>query len=261
MPSFEFEVEYAKSGRAACKQCKGKIEQGALRLGIKQAAANVDSEDAAARQMAHTAEATKWHHVDCFPKIRGAPWFKKNLPDASACRGFDALTSDDQEKVKAVYAQCVGATPAVENATPQKGAKRKAAEAEGSAQKAAKVAETGAASAQGMLTDEQYKSLETARMELQKKNGAALSALLAKNGLPKSGKKDELVERAAECKVLGVPPACPTCQKAKLKWARDTGLFSCPGFFCEEAKRFKKCKGPSKDADQSFVRTAWQELC
>jgi len=43
---------------------------------------------------------------------------------------------------------------------------------------------------------------------LAKRSVAQLSASLSKNGLPKSGKKDELVERVAECRILGVPPFC-----------------------------------------------------
>jgi len=86
-----------------------------------------------------------------------------------------------------------------------------------------------------------------------------LGALLQKNGLPKAGKKDELVERCAESKVLGVPPECPTCEKAKLKFAMATGKFSCPGFFDSEEKRFKRCKGPG-DAAADLQRTAWLEL-
>lgn len=32
MAELPFQAEYAKSGRASCKGCKGKIEQGSLRL-------------------------------------------------------------------------------------------------------------------------------------------------------------------------------------------------------------------------------------
>lgn len=34
MTDLPFQAEYAKSGRAACKGCKQKIDQGALRIAI-----------------------------------------------------------------------------------------------------------------------------------------------------------------------------------------------------------------------------------
>ena len=61
-----------------------------------------------------------------------------------------------------------------------------------------------------------------------------LEAQLFTNGLPNSGTNEELLDRIAECTVLGVPPLCPTCSKARLRWAWDEG-FSCPGFFDGDA--------------------------
>jgi len=112
--------------------------------------------------------------------------------------------------------------------------------------------------AASVLSDDQAKAVEDARAEFAKKSVAALGLLLAKNGLSKSGRKDELVERVAECKALGVPPLCSNCNKAKLRWSKTTGAFSCPGFFDDEAKHFKKCKGPGDGAE--IVRTPWEEL-
>eukprot|EP00929_Paragymnodinium_shiwhaense_P031604 TRINITY_DN17665_c0_g1_i1.p1 TRINITY_DN17665_c0_g1~~TRINITY_DN17665_c0_g1_i1.p1 ORF type:complete len:208 (-),score=40.20 TRINITY_DN17665_c0_g1_i1:170-793(-) len=74
--------------------------------------------------------------------------------------------------------------------------------------------------------------------------------------MPKAGKKDELVERIAECLVLGgVPPLCSTCDTARLKYNRTTGQYACPGFFDETNKRMAKCKGAGKDA--KIDRVAW----
>jgi hypothetical protein len=279
MPNFKFEVEYAKSGRAACKQCKDKIAQGALRLGMKDdASAGGEEEDAAARQMAHTALSVKWHHLECFHKVRGKAWCKKNLPeDMAEYAGFGDLREADQERVIAVLKACregVPPPPAPEGTgsselpvaeeTPKKRGKKADGAEDGSNVKRAKKGSADASAAEAapkgvLLTEEQEKALETVRASLSKMNAAALGSLLAKNGLPKSGKKEELVERAVEAKALGVPPICTTCNKVKLRFARSTGVFSCPGFFCEEAKRFKKCKGPGPDAE--LKRTAWQELC
>merc|ERR1711959_350783 len=83
------------------------------------------------------------------------------------------------------------------------------------------------------------------------------SALFLRNGLPKTGRKDELIDRVAENQVLGVPPTCDVCEKRKLVWSRGTGKFSCPGFFDDETKAFKRCKGP---VGTELQRTPWQEL-
>lgn len=274
MPTFQFEFEYAKSGRAACKQCKEKIAQGAIRIGLKALTDSEGAEDAADRQRAHTLEATKWYHSSCFQSFRGTAWFKKNLPEnASECGGFEELNTNDQPQVQAIFKACRGEGPApaltpdipkAEASTPEtKGKKRTAATKaeDGSSTKAAKKASKAPAVEANPPSQEDLDAIEAAKAEFSKKSIAALGMLLAKNGLPKSGKKEEILERAAEAKALGVPPECPTCTKAKLRWSKVTGTFSCPGFFDDEAKHFKKCKGPAAAGpDVSLVRTPWQEL-
>lgn len=264
-PTHVFEVEYAKSGRAGCKQCKAKIDKDALRVGHKIVSEGAEEgvEDAAARQASHMMESTKWYHRDCFSLMKGKAWFKKNLPEsASSCTGFEALKQEDQEIVTAIFAMCKGDSPdGVVADTPTPCRKRGAPgdEQEGSAKKQPKIEAPLAVVSQGVLTDDQFKAFQATKDELAKKSVAQLGALLAKNGLPKSGAKAALVERAAECKALGgVPPVCPTCEKGRLQFSRITGGISCPGFFDEAAGRRKNCKGPS--ADFTMVRTPWQEL-
>jgi len=264
-PQHVFEVEYAKSGRAGCKHCKAKIDKDALRIGHKTVAqaAEDGGEDAAARANSHMLESTKWYHRECFSLMKGKAWFKKNLPEnASSCSGFETLKTEDQEVVTKTFAICRGESGDANVAdmpTPSKKREAPGDTQEGSAQKQRKLETTAApALAQGVLTDDQFKAFQVAKDEFAKKNVAQLGAMLAKNGLPKSGAKQLLVERAAECKALGVPPACPTCEKGRLQFSRVTGGISCPGFFDDDAARFKKCKGPS--ADFSMVRTEWQEL-
>ena len=52
--------------------------------------------------------------------------------------------------------------------------------------------------------------------------------MVSKNGLPKTGKKEDLVNRAAESIVLGVPPECPVCSRPdkvkRFRWNRETGI-------------------------------------
>mmetsp|Transcript_5750 Transcript_5750/g.10349 ORF Transcript_5750/g.10349 Transcript_5750/m.10349 type:complete len:272 (+) Transcript_5750:51-866(+) len=269
MPSFQFELEYAKSNRSACKHCKEKIDKDAIRIGIKAVAAVDEEADASARQKVHSMEATKWHHSGCFQKAKGQVWFKKNLPqEAKSCPGYDALKAEDQAKVEAIFAACRGgsAAEAEEASTPLAGKKRAAAAVDGkstegeSTQKKSRffADKENKEPTASVLSQKETDAVEAVKAEFGKKNIEALKLLLAKNGLPKAGRKDELLERVAEAKALGVPPTCSTCNKVKLRFSKATGSFSCPGSFDEEAKRFKKCKGPEDGAD--IVRTPWEEL-
>ena len=253
MPIFGFELEYAKSNRSACKHCKEKIEKGAVRIGLK-VLTDTGAEDAESRKKAHAMESAKWHHEGCFPKIKGKAWFRQHLPeDVETITGFDLLKEEDAQRVKLLLQSCRGED--VEEATP-KDKKRKADPDEKKSTKKSKFfADQEAPSA---LSSEEQKSIETVKAELSKKNAAALGAMLTQNGLPKSGRKEELLDRVAEAKALGVPPLCPLCEKKKLLFSKVTGCYSCPGYFDEEAKHFRKCKGPGDGA--TLVRTRWQEL-
>jgi len=271
MPGFSVEVEYAKSNRAACKHCKAKIDKDTVRLGIKQLAgeAPAGDEEGASRQNAHMMEAVKWHHFSCLQRARGPAWFKKHFPGsaAEAFAGLDGLRSEDQEVVEALLRACrgEGEMPEVPRAasttaeeTPSKsaaaGRKRKAgAGAEEPPEKSPKPA------AAAGLSAEQLASIAAAKADLAKKSVAGLGVLLAKNGLPKSGRKDELLDRCAESKALGVPPTCTLCEKVKLKFSRDSGRYSCPGYFDSDDKVFKRCKGPGGESTAELQRTPWQE--
>eukprot|EP00747_Dinoflagellata_sp_TGD_P126834 gnl/TRDRNA2_/TRDRNA2_174318_c2_seq1.p1 gnl/TRDRNA2_/TRDRNA2_174318_c2~~gnl/TRDRNA2_/TRDRNA2_174318_c2_seq1.p1 ORF type:complete len:254 (-),score=81.81 gnl/TRDRNA2_/TRDRNA2_174318_c2_seq1:421-1182(-) len=252
MPGFAFEVEYAKSNRAACKQCKEKIDKGAVRLGFKQVA--LEGEAA----LDHVAEATKWHHAECFSKAKGIAWFKKNLCAIDQLAGTSDLKDEDRERVIEIFKVCKGEA-SLESPQKTDGPDSKKRPAAGAAdgESSSKAAKT-AADSQGLLTAEQAEKIAEVKAAISKKNAAALGAMLAKNGLAKTGRKDELVERIAENQVLGVPPSCPTCEKGKLKWSRVTGKFSCPGYFDDDSKAFKRCKGPAADAE--IERVPWQEL-
>ena len=108
MPSFAFEIEYAKSGRAACRKCKGKIENKAVRVGMLRCRGHRYAGGAAAHMCC------MWHHVDCFPQSKGAKWFNTHLtPEvAETVTGLDALTAEDQETVQTLFKACRGECPA-----------------------------------------------------------------------------------------------------------------------------------------------------
>lgn len=173
-------------------------------------------------------------------------------------KGFNDMKEEDCAKLSALFSVCRGEGETQQENdlnTPSKSSppnKRKITAAEESSPKVAKLL------SKGTLTEEQFAAVNEVKSLLTKSNLSMLSALLAKNGLPKSGRKEELTERIAESKVLGVPPKCPMCEKATLKWSRETGVFTCPGYFDEEAKSMKRCKGPGEGA--TVERIPWQEL-
>ncbi|KAL4708395.1 hypothetical protein ACJJTC_019631 [Scirpophaga incertulas] len=81
MAELPFQAEYAKSGRASCKNCKQKIDQGTLRI-----ARMVQS-------AFHDGKQPNWYHEDCF--------FEKQRPTTFSDIGnFNKLKSQDQKKIK-----------------------------------------------------------------------------------------------------------------------------------------------------------------
>ncbi|XP_045493688.1 poly [ADP-ribose] polymerase-like [Colias croceus] len=81
MSDLPYQVEYAKSGRASCKACKQKIDQGALRIAIM------------VQSAFHDGKQPNWHHEECF--------FKKKCPTSIAeISNFNKLTHNDQKKIK-----------------------------------------------------------------------------------------------------------------------------------------------------------------
>eukprot|EP00812_Abedinium_dasypus_P012152 NODE_5678_length_563_cov_230.612205.p3 GENE.NODE_5678_length_563_cov_230.612205~~NODE_5678_length_563_cov_230.612205.p3 ORF type:complete len:85 (+),score=28.35 NODE_5678_length_563_cov_230.612205:178-432(+) len=82
---------------------------------------------------------------------------------------------------------------------------------------------------------------------------ARMMAELAKNKQVKKGKKDELVQRIAEGRVLGALPTCPKCTKSKVKWSRVGGIYSCPGAV-DGGGNWRRC---NFHANQ-IARTPWK---
>uniref|UniRef100_A0A0D6R2Q3 PARP-type domain-containing protein n=1 Tax=Araucaria cunninghamii TaxID=56994 RepID=A0A0D6R2Q3_ARACU len=77
-------VEYAKSARAACKQCGNNIAKGCIRLGVvSKAAGGFDM--------------TRWHHLQCFKSQIG-------ITSAETIKGFSLLKASDQQSLKSLVA-------------------------------------------------------------------------------------------------------------------------------------------------------------
>lgn len=89
MTDLPYQAEYAKTGRAACKGCKEKIDQGAVRIAIMVQSAFFDGKQ------------PNWHHEECF--------FKKQRPTSVADIGnFNKLKSNDQKRIKSIMENSTG---------------------------------------------------------------------------------------------------------------------------------------------------------
>ncbi|XP_069975958.1 poly [ADP-ribose] polymerase 1-like [Penaeus vannamei] len=81
MEDLPYRVEYAKSGRASCKTCKGNIAKDTLRLAVMVQSPMFDG------------KVPNWYHQKCF--------FIKQRPKTVADIGnFDSVRWEDQEKIK-----------------------------------------------------------------------------------------------------------------------------------------------------------------
>eukprot|EP00920_Eleutheroschizon_duboscqi_P031635 GHVT01076258.1.p1 GENE.GHVT01076258.1~~GHVT01076258.1.p1 ORF type:complete len:323 (-),score=81.44 GHVT01076258.1:2045-3013(-) len=97
--------------------------------------------------------------------------------------------------------------------------------------------------------------VQAAAEALRRKSMTQLKEMLRKNKQKLGGVKDELINRVAECQVLGALPICPTCEKSLVQFVPDKNIFKCPGYWDEEARHFKRC--PFK-ADK-IERPPWEE--
>ncbi|XP_026729426.1 poly [ADP-ribose] polymerase [Trichoplusia ni] len=109
MTDLPYQAEYAKSGRAACKGCKQKIDQGALRIAIMVQSAFFDGKQ------------PNWHHEECF--------FKKQRPTVvSEIANFNKLKTADQQRIKSTMKNSIGVVLPVEKSKGKGKGKKRAAE-------------------------------------------------------------------------------------------------------------------------------------
>ncbi|CAK1553493.1 unnamed protein product [Leptosia nina] len=105
MNDLPYQAEYAKSGRAACKGCKQKIDQGTLRIAVM------------VQSAFHDGKQPNWHHEECL--------FKKKCPTIAEIGNFNKLKYDDQKRIKELLGSTSGAIMPVEKGKKGKGTKRK----------------------------------------------------------------------------------------------------------------------------------------
>ena len=86
-----FFAEYAKQGRAKCKNCKVKIEKNVLRIG--RLVSNPFSDDGGTMK--------EWYHMPCmFDKLSRARATTKKIDKTEELDGFGELQDEDKESIK-----------------------------------------------------------------------------------------------------------------------------------------------------------------
>uniref|UniRef100_A0A7S4J936 PARP-type domain-containing protein n=1 Tax=Prymnesium polylepis TaxID=72548 RepID=A0A7S4J936_9EUKA len=239
-------VEYAKSNRSTCKQCKTKIDMGVVRIGtISPGPGDYDI--------------TSWRHMSCQKLPKG-------VTETSAFPGFDSLEAAEKAKLEAWLA----AGP-----TGTGGAKKRTAdELDDVAQKDPKKMKPkeldAALKVVGVAKKSKKEKVEAMEEVVERAAAEAcyskmtipqLKALCEANKQLKGGTKPELVERLVDGKMYGALPRCPDCGGGILKvyypngkyGHAGQGKFSCPGYFDDDV--WKRCSYTAESAE----RLPWQD--
>ncbi|KAF3667333.1 hypothetical protein FXO37_10066 [Capsicum annuum] len=99
--STKITVEYAKSGRSACKKCDEKIPAKSVRLGL-------------VSKHPQGFDQTKWHHLDCFP------FSSDFVSSVENVTGFSLLESKDKETLEKLINKEIPALQKVSDADSDK---------------------------------------------------------------------------------------------------------------------------------------------
>lgn len=255
-----FDVQYAPGSMATCRVCMAKIVKDSLRIGHVVLELDNDGNPVGAED--YQTGATRWHHFECFHKMKGAKWMAVNLPanPAKSVKGFKDVKKADQKKITELWSALSGSTN-----DSTKGKKRKASNDQDvpSAKRAMKAASKASASAtvaalttvKGVLKDQEFRTILKLEDELNSKSIAQLQAELEHNNQIRAGKKSDLVTRVAEGRVLGSLPKCPKCKHGRIHWSRLGGWYNCPGYYDKDAQIQKRCFFRTQD----LKRGSWKK--
>jgi len=105
----------------------------------------------------------------------------------------------------------------------------------------------------GGYTKEQFEEFNRIKEDIITLTAKDLKNELARNHQPITGRKDELVDRVADGRLLGAIPKCPSCLYGYLHFDKDTGIYHCPGSYQED--HFARC-GKNYNMDQ-IKREPW----
>ncbi|XP_065370938.1 poly [ADP-ribose] polymerase [Calliphora vicina] len=217
----DFSVEYAKSGRAACRGCEQNILKGQVRI----------------RKTVHDTEIgmkyggqALWHHVECFAQLRGElGWFDtgENLP------GFKSLKDEDKADIKK-------ALPIIkiEDCPPAKKAKVE------------KLDEEDEQSTKELVENIKKQSKIMFKFRDQIKNHMKrvdiIEILEYNNQEPVKGDSEKLLDQIADLVTFGAILPCPECKGHQLLFQKSGYL--CNGQLTEWTKCTNLIKEPKRKA-------------
>ena len=217
-----YSVEYAKSGKSTCKQCKGKIDSGAVRIGLE-------------RDLGDHSQ-TAWHHPTCLPASNALRTLAlRKIP------GFKGLMRKDQGVVRKLIAELVEE----QEGTSTQPAKRSKSS---KGKKAPEFSWKGYTSAQ----HSEFKSLLSTLASLSNEE---LKQICRKNEQKTTGTKAELIARVADGQVLGRIPKCGACGGGRLRFNAKGGTYACPGYM--EDDTFVHCS--KVFGMEEIARAPWSE--
>ncbi|KAM7363583.1 poly-(ADP-ribose) polymerase [Cochliomyia hominivorax] len=219
----DFGIEYAKSGRAACRGCEQKILKDQIRI----RKTVYDTEVG----MKYGGQAL-WHHVECFAQLRGElGWFDtgENLP------GFKNLKSEDKSDVKK-------ALPPIKIEDVPVAKKAKLEKLDDEDGKLAKELMEKIKSQSKRL----FKFRDNVKNEMHKNH---ILEILEYNGQePVKGDSEKLLDQVADMLVFGAILPCPQCKGRQL-------LFQKSGYLCNgELTEWTKCANLIKEPERKACK-------
>ncbi|XP_053963564.1 poly [ADP-ribose] polymerase [Anastrepha ludens] len=211
----DFGIEYAKSGRAACRGCEQKILKDQVRI----------------RKTVYDTEVGMkyggqplWHHVECFAQLRSElGWSEKGdcLP------GFQSLKKDDQSDVLKLL-------PAIKL---EAGLEPKKAKIEQNSKEEEELDKEIEKQSKHI-----FKLREMAADQMQKQD---INSLLEYNNQePTTGDSEKLLNQLADMLAFGALLPCPQCKGCQL-------LFSKSGYLCNgQLTEWTKCSNLIKEPER-----------
>eukprot|EP00040_Diaphanoeca_grandis_P043927 m.10767 g.10767 ORF g.10767 m.10767 type:complete len:1051 (-) comp8472_c0_seq1:19-3171(-) len=214
------QMEYAKSSRSECRNCKEVITKDELRV----AALFPPSDDTKFR-----ADVPHWCHRKCFPEIIQTDFYSTVPLNILTCEhfiGHSKVKAADKKDLDQLFEAA-----RVANDMPKiltKAGKRKAEEAVVESAAETKKAKKDNA-AQKAKMKKQSEDLWQIRDALSAFTSATLKHLLASNGQDASGSQETLTARLGEAILFGALQKCPDCKNGVENWRSKVDGFLCAG--------------------------------
>ncbi|KRX01330.1 hypothetical protein PPERSA_11777 [Pseudocohnilembus persalinus] len=195
-------VENAKSDRGECKSCGNKVSKGDIKISHT---IYFDPE--------HQQRNPTWCHLKCFKlpeKFQKISFWE--------IEGGDNMSASDKNKIMKALSIPEGEESMLPKNEPIYIKQKEIVELED----------------QVVMNKTEFKKYKSLLTDLKSKTVPQLVEMLKKNNQVLSSKypsKDSVLNRVAECKVLGARyPYCPKCGNAGVKFSLQKGLYHCSGY-------------------------------